>query len=262
MRPSSANIPQFCSAKCIAAFAKRHQLSQREAMARLLTHEIWPERFRRNYGLLTAHQQKFLLFLPIFIAGCGGLGGEMASLLVHMGAGNIILCDYDSFDESNLNRQRFCTEKNLGKAKAEVVAEALKDLASWGHYKAETRKITKENITELIADSLFIVDCLDSVTAKKMLENAAKQQCLPWLHGSVLAHEGFACIENRASGTLSRMYNTDFQESGAGSVLAHVVTGTAALMASLFTRWLKGEPVQGLVHLDFSVPEQEIFEMP
>lgn len=262
MRAGRQNSAQFCSSKRIAAFARHHQLPFGEAMAFLLAHEIWPERFRRNYGLLTGSQQARLLSMPIFLAGCGGLGGEMAALLAHMGAGRITLCDYDHFEESNLNRQRFCSEKNLGKAKAEVAASSLKELASWGEFKPLKVKLTQENLPALISDSAIVIDCLDSVASKKILENAAKQQGKAWLHGSVLAHEGFACLESSASGTLSRLYSADFPESGAGPVLAHVVAGTAALMASLFCRWLKELPASDLLHCDFSAPELETFEMP
>lgn len=256
-------ITQFCQAKQAAAFSRRHNIPLRKAMRKLLGHNVWPERFRRNFGLLGAAEQARLLDLPIFIAGCGGLGGEIAALLAHMGAGKICLCDYDIFEESNLNRQRFCDEESLGKAKAEVAATALRKLASWGEYRPLIQKLEPANLPELLEGSEIVIDCLDSIPARQMLEDATKAKGLAWLHGSVLENEGFACLEAAASGALRRQYKPDCVASGAGSVLAHVVAGTASLMAALFRRWLADSTTSSpLVHFDFSVPELQLFELP
>ena len=79
-------------------------------MVHLLGQNIWPERFRRNFGLVTAEEMTRLLQSRALVLGCGGLGGYAAELLARSGVGSIRLVDNDVFDESNLNRQRFCSE--------------------------------------------------------------------------------------------------------------------------------------------------------
>lgn len=254
--------PRFYSGKIIEAYARDRGLSVKNAMAKLLRHEVWPERFRRHRDLLKAEEQARLLDLPVFIAGCGGLGGEVAALLARLGAGNILLCDRDRFEESNLNRQRFCSEKTLGREKAPVTAEGLKELASFGDYVPLVRVITPDNIKELIAPCEIVIDCLDSVSGKKELENAARESGKAFLHGAVLHHEGFAFLASPAGDRLTRLYGEEFNPGGAGSVLGHVVAGVAALMVSLFTGWLAGRETSPLLHCDFSVPEFESFRTP
>lgn len=253
--------PSFCGSAQIAAYAARHGVSHKEAIARLLGHNIWPARFRRNRGLLTAEDQIRLLDLPVLIAGCGGLGGAAAELLARLGAGNITLCDYDRFEESNLNRQRFCSEAAVGELKAEAAARALRGIASFGDYKPLVLKLAPDNLPGLLASCEIVIDCLDSVEGKKMLENAAAKAGAAWLHGSVLHHEAFACLSHPAEGALSRLYS-EAAASGAGSVLSHTVDGAAALMCALFTRWLAGKSRHTpLIHADFSVPELSAFHL-
>lgn len=254
---------EFWSGASIAAYAARRNLAIKDALAELLGQGIWPLRFQRNYGILPAAVQIRLLDLPVFIAGCGGLGGQVAAQLCRLGAGRLRLCDCDVFEESNLNRQRFCTEKALGQPKAEVTAQALTDIAAFGSYEPLIESIAPGNAGALFGDSAIVIDCLDSVAGKKMLEQAAGDAGKPFLHGSVLQQEGFAFLASPANGALSRLYGASFTESGAGPVLANVVAGTASLMLALFVNWLvAGAQASRLLHLDFSVPELEAFQLP
>lgn len=247
----------------ITQYAIQHNLDMRDAMADLLRKNIWPERFVRNYPLLSAEQQIRLLYLPIVIAGCGGLGGEIAAMLVRMGAGNIHLYDPDHFEESNLNRQRFCTEATLGKDKSAVTAAELKNIASFGTYTPYNIRLTEENLPGILAHCEIVFDCLDSVECKAMLEHAALVARIALVHGSVLYHEGFATLSSPAAATLENIYGADTSLKGAGPVLAPVPVGTAALMCALFIKWLgRSTSSPSLYHLDYSVPELEKFQLP
>lgn len=258
-----SNVPSFCKQELIERYAQRHGLTLKMAMQKLLGAGIWPERFNRNYGLLAARDQIRILDLPVFIAGCGGLGGEIAEMLVRLGAGCLYLCDYDQFEESNLNRQRFCNDASLGIKKADVTASGLQEIAPFGDYHPVMTRLSPDNATDLIAPCEIVIDCLDSVNGKIMLEQAAAKTGKAFLHGSVLEHEGFAFLASPATGSLSGLYGENVPISGAGSVLSHVVTGTASLMCSLFTRWLTGKlHVSKLLHCDFSVPELDAFQLP
>lgn len=258
-----AETPLFCSQALVDAYARRHSLAPVAAMQKLLAHDVWPEGFRRNAGLISRQAQIKLLNLPVFIAGCGGLGGEMAAHLVQLGAGDLYLCDYDSFEESNLNRQRFCDSANLGRPKAEATAKALAKKAPWGSYTPIVTSLSAANLQDLLAPCAILIDCLDSVSGKQMLEKAAAKTGIAWLHGSVLQHEGFACLQARPDGVLARLYGPDCAESGAGQILSHVVAGTASLMVSLFLKWLENPAFcSSLIHADFSIPETEQFNLP
>jgi molybdopterin/thiamine biosynthesis adenylyltransferase len=190
----------------LRAWANVHGLPEREAMARLLSFNIWPERFRRNFGLFSAQDMARLLRSRILVLGCGGLGGHAAELLARMGAGFLRLVDNDVFDESNLNRQRFCTESVLGRPKALVLGQALIDVASHLDVEAVQLAADEHNLPDLVRGVDVALDCLDTIAAKTALENACLAVGVPFVHGSVLRDEGFAYVNGGPTPRLAELY--------------------------------------------------------
>ena len=196
----------FVSLTGLRGWAKMHGLPDREAMARLLSFNIWPERFRRNFGLFSAQDMARLLRSRILVLGCGGLGGHAAELLARMGAGFLRLVDNDVFDESNLNRQRFCTESVLGRPKALVLQQALVDVASHLDVEAVQLEADEHNLPDLVRGVDVALDCLDTIAAKTALENACLAAGVPFVHGSVLRDEGFAYVNGGPTPRLAELY--------------------------------------------------------
>lgn len=237
----------------------------------LLEKDIWPLRFYRNKGVFTAAQMIHLLSQRVFLAGCGGLGGYVAQLMTRMGVGAFRLCDPDVFEESNINRQCFCTEKTLGQLKVEVCRQNLLDIASYLDVEAYALAAAPHTLPRLLTDVDLVVDCLDSVPRKKMLEQAAEETGIPFLHGSVLQNEGFAFFSSSSSSSfspsvrLSSLY-PDIQagnaSSGGQSTSVCAVAGVAGLMVALFGKSLSPAFPQNshLLHLDCSIPELEQFD--
>jgi molybdopterin/thiamine biosynthesis adenylyltransferase len=63
------------------------------------------ERYVRNIGALTEAECRRLMDKKVFVAGCGGIGGNVINLLLRIGVGSIAAADGDVFELSNLNRQ-------------------------------------------------------------------------------------------------------------------------------------------------------------
>lgn len=250
----------------VKALAKELGVCEREAMCALLDAGFWPERFRRSRSVLSAEGLKRLLRSRVFVAGCGGLGGHVAALLARSGVGAFVLCDPDVFDESNLNRQMFCTEAALGRPKSEVCREGLLGMASHLDVQAHALAADAENLPGLMAGCSAVADGLDSVPKKVMLEEAAARAGLPFVHGSVNREEGFAFIEAAGGRRLAAMWpdagDGDEAFGASPDTVASSAAGVACLMASLLVRALaKGEVRDSaLLHLDCSVPELERFE--
>ena len=250
----------------VKAVSRAARISEREAMCALLDAGFWPERFRRSRSVLSAEGLKRLLRARVFIAGCGGLGGHAAALLARSGVGAFVLCDPDVFEESNLNRQMFCTEAVLGRSKAETAREGLLAMASHLDVQAHVLAVDAENLPGLLAGCSAVVDGLDSVPKKLMLEEAAAKAGLPFVHGSVNREEGFAFIEAAGGRRLAGMW-PDAGEGGsayadAPDTVASSAAGVACLMASLLVKALAAGEVRdsALLHLDCSVPELERFD--
>src|SRR5271169_5386037 len=77
----------------------------------------------------------------VFIAGAGGLGSPVSIYLAVAGVGNIRICDFDSPDRSNLNRQILHNHNRIGINKAVSAKQTLEELNPHINVTAFTEKI-------------------------------------------------------------------------------------------------------------------------
>lgn len=126
----------------------------------------------------------------VFIAGAGGLGSPAAIYLAVAGVGTIKICDFDSLDVTNLNRQilhdhtKIRTNKALsGKLTIERMNPHVKVIAL-------TEKIGAENVDELVGDADMIVDCMDNFSTRYILNESAIRKHIPFVYGSIWGIEG------------------------------------------------------------------------
>lgn len=84
------------------------------------------ERTDRNIGWITREEQELVRRSTIGIAGCGGMGGQLAEKFLRLGIGEIRIADNEVFDTSNINRQFAATRSTIGKSKAFETARLLR----------------------------------------------------------------------------------------------------------------------------------------
>lgn len=259
---------QAVSMAGIRTAAGRLGITLTQTMALCLKHGVWPLRFARNRGVLTAAEQRDLLESRAAIIGCGGLGGHVATLLARAGVGAFTLCDCDVFDESNLNRQLLCTEATLGRNKAEVAREELARIASHADARVFPVRAEPGNLPSILHGAALVMDCLDSLETRRHVARAADAAGIPFIHGAVAGEEGFAMAVLPGEKSLEALYHDAPQpgENGAESRLGvPTVTpaATAALQASLAVQALTGKNpgTAYLQHLDLAVPMLERLQL-
>jgi adenylyltransferase/sulfurtransferase len=140
--------------------------------------------YERQLGIKSWSQEK-LKFSTVFVAGAGGLGSAVLYYLASSGVGNIIICDNDQVDISNLNRQILHNTKRIGKNKALSAYETLSDLNPYINIQVITDKIIDGNAAELINKSDLIIDCLDNFNTRHVLNRISVKQNIPFIHGGV-----------------------------------------------------------------------------
>lgn len=126
----------------------------------------------------------------VFIAGAGGLGSPVSIYLAVAGIGNIRICDFDSPDWSNLNRQILHNHDRIGINKALSAKQTLKELNPCINVIAFTDKIDADNVEYLIGDSDIIVDCMDNFPTRYLLNEIAIKKGIPLVYGSIWGMEG------------------------------------------------------------------------
>ena len=128
----------------------------------------------------------------IFIAGAGGLGSSVSTYLVAAGVGVIRVVDHDSVELSNLNRQVLHWDEDIGKKKVDSATEKLKRLNPEVKVEAIEEMITEANISRLVAGFDLIVDAMDNLQTRYLLNKVALEKNIPFFHGAVHGFEGRA----------------------------------------------------------------------
>ena len=93
----------------------------------------------------------------VAIVGCGGLGSNIAISLARVGIGDIVICDFDIVEPSNLNRQQYFV-KDIGKFKVDALKEILLKINPFINVKTNNVFIDKDNIEYLFKDRDIIID--------------------------------------------------------------------------------------------------------
>lgn len=137
--------------------------------ADLMTFSVLPQ-FQRAQILLGADALEQLSQRHVFLAGLGGVGSWCAEALARAGVGRLTLVDMDVVAVSNINRQLPALLSNVGRSKAEVMAERIRDINPDCRLTLLTDFLTPENIPGLVpTDADFVVDCIDSLNCKVAL---------------------------------------------------------------------------------------------
>lgn len=104
----------------------------------------------------------------VLVLGVGGVGGYVCEALARSGIGKLILVDFDTVDETNINRQIIALESTVGLKKVDVLEKRIKDINN----KCEVIKIDKfidaEELINLFDYNIdYFVDACDTMTTKK-----------------------------------------------------------------------------------------------
>ncbi len=126
-----------------------------------------PPRLDRNARLLGAEAQARLARSHVVVLGLGGVGSFTAEALARAGVGRLTLVDGERVDETNVNRQLHALDGEVGRLKAEALAERLSRISTGAVTPVAVRydESTAERLVPP-AGVDFVVDAMDTVVAK------------------------------------------------------------------------------------------------
>ncbi|UCH42671.1 MAG: HesA/MoeB/ThiF family protein, partial [Dehalococcoidales bacterium] len=128
----------------------------------------------------------------VIIAGGGGLGSPSAMYLAAAGVGTIRIIDHDKVELSNLNRQVLHWDQDIDRPKVDSFAEKLQQLNRNITVEPVNERINEENISSLVRGFDLIVDAMDNLPTRYLLNKAAVDNNIPFIHGAVYSFEGRA----------------------------------------------------------------------
>lgn len=136
--------------------------------------------FSRTELLLGKDAMKRLADARVAVFGIGGVGGYVCEALVRSGVGAFDLIDDDKVCLTNLNRQIIATRKTVGRYKTEVMKERILDINPDADVRIHNCFFLPENADEFPFEEYdYVVDAVDTVTAKIALVMKAKEKDIP-----------------------------------------------------------------------------------
>jgi adenylyltransferase/sulfurtransferase len=121
----------------------------------------------------------------VFIAGAGGLGSPVAMYLAAAGVGELRICDSDTVEPSNLNRQILHSDSRVGQVKAFSAARTLREINPSICVETYPEYLDQDNEERIIGQPSLIVDCLDNYATRYLLNEYCFHHNIPLVHAAL-----------------------------------------------------------------------------
>lgn len=138
------------------------------------------DRWSRTRLLLGKEACYRLTQARIMVVGLGGVGSYVAEGLARSGVGSLLLIDSDRVTISNINRQLVALTSTLGKPKAEIMTDRIKDINPGCNVQAYVTRCDLHTVNELLDNHPdYVVDAIDSVPDKVCLIKECFSRAIP-----------------------------------------------------------------------------------
>ena len=116
----------------------------------------------------------------VMVLGVGGVGSHCIEALARSGVGTLILVDNDKVSLTNINRQSIAYLSTVGEYKTKLMKDRIEDIHSCVSVYTYEKFILPENLSEIFNRKIdYIIDAIDTVTAKLALVEYAKEHNIP-----------------------------------------------------------------------------------
>lgn len=187
-------------------------------------------RFERQLPIFGEEGQQRIMSAVVGVVGCGGLGVNVITQLTMAGVTHFILCDHQTPELSNLNRQ-FIYSAGDYRPKSVISAEWILALNPSAEIQANSEPLTKMN-GELFKGCDILVDCLDSFESRMVLSDLAEKMEVPLVHGGISGMNGqiAVCVPGRTK-SLREMIGTMKSPLGPVPSVGAAVSAIASMEA-------------------------------
>jgi len=218
----------------VGRLAEDLKVTPRQVEQTALEMGIVPERYARNMTTLSPEDQRRLLGATACIVGAGGLGGHVADIMARVGVGGLRLVDGDRFEDSNLNRQRFADMASLDHSKTATARERIAAINPAVEVVALDERLTADNGPAILGDADIAVDCLDTLQARRHLQDACRNAKIPMVSAAVAGVSGQITVIHPQDRGLASLYGdlTAASDRGAETTLGNLPFAVA-MLASL-----------------------------
>jgi molybdopterin/thiamine biosynthesis adenylyltransferase/rhodanese-related sulfurtransferase len=138
--------------------------------------------------------QKRLKNAKVLCVGAGGLGSPALLYLAAAGVGTLGIVEFDTVDESNLQRQIIHGQSDIGRSKAESARDSIHEINPYVNVIIHDTALSNDNVMEIFQQYDLIVDGTDNFATRYMVNDAAVLLGKPYVWGSIYRFDGQASV--------------------------------------------------------------------
>src|SRR6201992_854084 len=138
--------------------------------------------------------QKRLKNAKVLCVGAGGLGSPALLYLAAAGVGTLGIVEFDTVDESNLQRQIIHGQSDIGRARAESARDSSREINPYVQVNIHGQPLTRDNALDIFRDYDLIVDGTDNFATRYLVNDAAVLLNKPYVWGSIYRFDGQASV--------------------------------------------------------------------
>lgn len=158
--------------------------------------EAQVERYARHIILpgIGGEGQRKLLDAKVLCVGAGGLGSPVAMYLAAAGVGTLGILDFDTVDESNLQRQIIHSTADVGRPKVDSATDRLRAINPTIEVVSYNTVLTSDNAFEILEPWDIVVDGTDNFPVRYLVNDATQMLGKPLVYGSIYQFDGQATV--------------------------------------------------------------------
>jgi len=138
--------------------------------------------------------QKRLKNAKVLCVGAGGLGSPALMYLAAAGVGTLGIVEFDTVDESNLQRQIIHGQSDVGRSKAESARDSVREINPYVNVVLHEERLDSENVMDIFAQYDLIVDGTDNFATRYLVNDACVLLNKPYVWGSIYRFDGQAAV--------------------------------------------------------------------
>ena len=138
--------------------------------------------------------QQRMMNAKVLCVGAGGLGSPALMYLAAAGIGTLGIVEYDTVDESNLQRQIIHGQSDIGESKAQSAKEKIAEINPYVNVITHETRLDNSNVMEIFSQYDIIVDGTDNFATRYLVNDACVLLKKPYVWGSIYRFDGQASV--------------------------------------------------------------------
>ncbi len=140
------------------------------------------KRLARTQALLGEEKMEAICSSCVMIIGLGAVGGYVLEALARCGVGSFVLVDFDSFEESNINRQILALSSTIGQKKTTVAKQRVLEINPNAKVQIIDCFVNEQNVADILKNKAdVVVDAIDSLNPKCCLIEALSKNNITFI---------------------------------------------------------------------------------